>query len=82
MSPTDLELHTALMALRAIAFQAEKHLDFLSGIAASEDALDRADIEYTQNCLDALKPAILWLEDRVVYRQKKSEGDVEIPADI
>jgi hypothetical protein len=37
MSPTDFELHTALMALRAIAFQAEQHLNFLSGVAAPED---------------------------------------------
>ena len=58
MVPTDVELATALMALRAIAFQAEKQLSFLMTLAPSEDPLDKGDLVYVQNCLDTLNPSI------------------------
>lgn len=52
------------MALRAIAYQAEHHLEFLTSVASPEDALDKEDLNYTQNCLN-INPAIFWLEEQL-----------------
>lgn len=68
MTPTDVELSTALMALRALVYQAEYHLSFLTTVSSPEDRLDQDDLEYTQDCLDAINPAISWLEERMQIR--------------
>lgn len=82
MQPTDLELSTALMALRAIAYQAEKQLAFLIPIASNKDAVDQADIEYLQNCLNAINPALSWLDEQVFDMAKVALGQSEQPYDV
>jgi hypothetical protein len=74
MQPTEIELSTALMALRAIAYQAEKQLQSLIQIASKQDAVDQADLEHLRNCLDAINPAIGWLDEQNFERTRAALG--------
>lgn len=82
MQPTDTELSTALMALRAIAYQAESQLKFLTRIASQKDAVDQADLEYLHNCLDAINPAICWLDEHVFEKNRMALGQPSQSLDI
>ena len=82
MQPTDMELSTALMALRAIAYQAEKQLQYLTQIASKQDAVDQADIEHLRHCLDAINPAIAWLDEQNFDRTRAALGQPSQPSDI
>lgn len=82
MQPTEIELSTALMALRAIAYQAEKQLAFLECVAAKKDALDQAEMTYLQSCLDTLNPAIRWLDEQSFARKKAELGYPDQPVDV
>jgi hypothetical protein len=82
MQPTDTELATALMALRAIAYQAESQLKFLTQIASSKDAVDQADLEHLHRCLDAINPAIAWLDEQFFEKNRVALRQPSQPLDV
>lgn len=82
MQPTETELSMALMALRAIAYQAESQLKFLSQVASQKDAVDQSDLEYLHNCLDAINPAISWLDEQLFEKKRIALGQPNEPLDV
>jgi hypothetical protein len=61
---SEQELSTALMALRAIAYQAENDRGHYSAYP-DNDPLDNAEIQDCEECLEVLLPAIRWIENRL-----------------
>ncbi|MFM7447990.1 MAG: hypothetical protein ACKO24_05265 [Leptolyngbyaceae cyanobacterium] len=82
MQHTDIELSKAVMALRAIVYQAEHQLKFLTQIASQKDAADQADLEYLHNCLNAINPAISWLDEQVFEKKRIALGQPSQPLDV